>query len=154
MNRKMKNRGFNLIELMVAMFIFLTCLMFIFAIFPASVKAVSQGRYTFLATEIAQQEMEYLKNMDWNKLENFQTWVQSTPDLFYRSTTLSCFINGVESSVTYNSVPVVTVFSTDSTGQADVVSIRVLVKYSHGSKVQKNEYFKSVELETLVAKPD
>lgn len=150
MRRRKKQNAFSLIELMVAMFIFLTCLMFIFGVFPTAVKAVNQGRYTFLATQVAQKELEHLRNLPWEKLDNFSSYVASEPGTFYRNTTLTTYINGVESTVKFESVPVVSTFSTDANGNTEVVTIRVLVKYAFGTEA---DGYKSVEVETLVSRP-
>ncbi len=152
-NKLYQKRGYSLIELMVAMFIFLTCLLFMIGMFPTAVKAVSQARHTFLATSIAQQELEYLKNLPWDKLENFQDYAQSEPDTFYRTTVLTSEINGVSSSVEFQTNPIISNYSTDPSGNVDVVNIRVLVKYAYGSSAVKDEYYKTVDMETLVAKP-
>lgn len=153
--KRRKIAGFSLIEMMVAIFIFANCMMFIIGVFPTAVAASNQGKNTLLANQVAQKEMEYLKSLPWEKLENFQTLVVTEPDTYYRNTTLSSVIRGTKHYVTYESMPVITPFSMGADGRPDILDIRVKVKYKYGSAVLKNpdEYYRSVDLETLVNRP-
>jgi hypothetical protein len=119
-----------------------------------SLRAVNQGRYTLMANKIAQQELEYLKQLSWDKLENFNTLVATNPEYYYRDTNISSTLNGSATSVKYESRPIIYSFSTDASG-TNVVRIVVVVKYNFGSIEVKNtgDYYKSVVLESLVARP-
>lgn len=152
----LRTRAFSLIELMVAMLVFATCLLAAFGIFATAAKASSQAGYTLLAAEVAQKEIEYLKNLDWDELENFSSYAVSNPDKYYRTTTLDVRNNGVQNTINFSSTPMVSACSTDDYGNVDAVSIKVVVQYDFGSgRVKETDgYNKSVELETIVCKPE
>lgn len=135
---------------MIATFIFVTCLLLIISVFPMSMKSLAKGQIIMQADQVAQQELEYLRNMDWEDLSDFETLAQSDPDLFYRNTTLTTQTNGVTKNMIFQSTPYVTVVSTDTTGAPTVLDVRVIVRYGEGSSAI---YDNSVELETLVARP-
>jgi prepilin-type N-terminal cleavage/methylation domain-containing protein len=63
-------QGFSLIELLVAMALFATSLLFIFSVFPVSINSTFHGMNSMLASEIGQTEMEYLKTLSWDELDN------------------------------------------------------------------------------------
>jgi prepilin-type N-terminal cleavage/methylation domain-containing protein len=60
--------GFSLIELLIAMVIFVTCMFGVISIFPSAMKAAVKSRNIMVATKIAQKEVERLKSMPWAEL--------------------------------------------------------------------------------------
>ena len=140
---------------MVSLFIYSTCILFVFGLFPTALQALSQAKFVFMANQVARQEMEYLKNLDWYTLKNFAEIIKSDPEKFYRTSVMECEINGVKSVTTFESCPMITTYEQDGNGEPEILNIRVLVKYRYGSGIKKeaDEYYKSVHLETLVRKP-
>lgn len=155
MRRFSQSKGFKLVEIMVSLFIFATCLLTMLGIFPTSMQALNQSKYLFLAQQVARQEMELLKNTQWKSLENFSTSVQQNPDKYYKKISIVYWINGRKSVITFETQPMVTVYKKDKKGIPRIVNARVLVKYQYGSIIDNsaNGYYKSVDLETLVASP-
>ncbi|MHB2019470.1 MAG: type IV pilus modification PilV family protein [Candidatus Xenobia bacterium] len=58
MRKRQVARAFSLLELLLAMFIFVVSFLGIVAVYPTSVRAVQQGKSEMLAQEIASQQME------------------------------------------------------------------------------------------------
>jgi prepilin-type N-terminal cleavage/methylation domain-containing protein len=146
-----RRSGFSLIELLMALFIFATCLLFIFGIFPTVVQSLNQGRNTFLATQFAQKHMELMKNKAWAELESYANGTPVVPASV--QTPILTVVDGTKSFMNYIQTATVSEASRDvATGTITAVVIRVKVSYparSHSTAPA----FKSVFMETIVAKP-
>jgi prepilin-type N-terminal cleavage/methylation domain-containing protein len=145
-----RRSGFSLIELLMALFIFATCLLFIFGIFPTVVQSLNQGRNTFLATQFAQKHMELMKNKAWAELLSYANGTPVVPASV--QTPLLTVVDGTKSFMNYVQTATVSEASRDATGTITAVVIRVKVSYparSHSTAPA----FKSVFMETIVAKP-
>lgn len=146
-------RGYKLVEYMISLFIYSTCLLFVYGMFPASMQALNQSRYVFLANQVARQEMEYLKNMNWNTLADFQNIIKTNPDKFYRKTTMVCHTEGTKTDLCFESNPMITVFSKDKNGQPEILNVRVMVKYRYGSLMKGHSGYRMIDYETLLERP-
>ncbi|MFP4498470.1 MAG: prepilin-type N-terminal cleavage/methylation domain-containing protein [Vulcanimicrobiota bacterium] len=137
-------KGFSLIEVMIALVIFVSCLLLIFTLFPMAVRSLSQGKHIFLATTVAQKEMEYIKTLPFNQV------AMSNTDLQNRTTTVNLTVNGVNSSIPFTSYTTIS----EDPADANLRNVRVTVKYPYGSAVEQMEYKKSVSVETIIANTD
>lgn len=159
--RSRRRSGFSLIELLVALFIFATCLMFIFGIFPTAAQAVNQARYTFLATQVAQQELEYIKDLysrDFSYARDqdpgdgkgtYLTHKPAEPFIYGHDTTLTTYIDGNENVIKFTAdhqqptrLPTTPNYlggpNDPSNPDYYIWNVKVRVKYAHGSAVRPN----------------
>lgn len=73
---KRGSRGLTIIETLIASVLFLTALVALIGIFPASARAARQAQGHLLATNLAERELELSRAMDFDALENrSQTYV-------------------------------------------------------------------------------
>jgi prepilin-type N-terminal cleavage/methylation domain-containing protein len=144
-NKTGNTPGFSLVELLMAMMIFSTCLLLIIGMFPAANKASAQARHIVMSTEIARKNMEILKSLGWQSLDMNSQVVKNISN---NPVSVKTVINGVSSDTTYSVIPMISTFEKDpDTGEPTIKLVRVQVKYSHG-----NVFKSGATLETLVSK--
>lgn len=87
---KPKARGLTVVETLIASVLFLTALVALIGIFPASARAARQAQGHLLATNLAERELELTRAMDFDALENrTQTYVLAVEN------------NGVQNDITF-----------------------------------------------------
>lgn len=162
-----KSQGFSLIELMFAMFIFATCLLMIFGVFPTAMRAVSQGKYKFLAAEVAQKQLEQLKKMamtNYGDLNPDNDAIKNPDDI-----DIETWTNGVHTVITLRPMIDISVpepqdeyvdpdhdnpATPEYWEEALLKRARVTVNvYMGGEQATRPEYMGNVTLQTLIAKP-
>jgi prepilin-type N-terminal cleavage/methylation domain-containing protein len=135
------SQGFSLLELLFAMLIFSTSLLFIFSLFPAAHKSVAHARYAMMAAEVAKKEMEWVKSLDWNELE---------PNIQRPITVMTSYNNGTKTETIFIPQVFVTNYAKNPADNKIIVkTVRVQVKYEYASKQRVG-----ATLETLVTKAE
>lgn len=139
-----KASGFSILELLIALGIFSTCLLAVYGLFPMAMKAVVQGENVFLANQVAKNEMEYLKTLSWEDLSMESTLVTNRPPTVMTVTT-----NGVTHTTTFNS----TIRIEPLTDDPDNIKVaRVQISWIIGTP-SGNKY-NNIELQTLLNNPN
>lgn len=131
-------RGFNLLEVVVAMALFLTAIMVIVNLFPISSRAIEQSRWRTQALQIAQMQMEmYLAGLS----KPSGTFPDPSP------TTVPITVGDATQALTFD--PTITVTPGSAAG---LYNVRVLVSYSYltPSNTSRLEF---VQLETVAVVP-
>ncbi|MCE1245331.1 MAG: prepilin-type N-terminal cleavage/methylation domain-containing protein [Firmicutes bacterium] len=141
--RRVKLSGFSLLELLIALGIFATCLLAVYGIFPMATKAVVQGENVFLANQVAKNEMEYLKTLSWDDLNMENTAVTDRPP-----TVLTVTSNGITHTTTFNSTIRVEPLADDPD---NIKTVRVQISWIVGTP-GGNKY-NNIELQTLINNP-
>jgi prepilin-type N-terminal cleavage/methylation domain-containing protein len=118
-----KQNGFSLLEVLVAMMLLATALLYIFSVFPISLRSTFHGMNAMIASEVGQAEMEYLKNLPWEQLKN------GTSQVNIKTHEINVESNGIKSSYKFSTVPGVQTLS----GQPDLKIIRLDVKRADGN---------------------
>jgi len=140
-----KIKGFNLIELMMGIFIFVTCVLAIYCIFPMTLNAVVQGQNKLTAIGIAKDKIEYLKTIPWKKLVTNDPMV-----LANNRTTLVSYRNGRTISTTFTvSPPIITALNAD----ASLKQVKVEVQWPVKSPFSYQSYGK-VEISTIMVETE
>jgi len=137
-----KSRGLSLIEIIISLFIFVFCILFIIETFPYTVKAVNKSKKVVLATQLAKRELEYAKQLPWDDLTTDSQYLQN------REISIIARVNGITSTTDFKSFFTITPLPEDPD---NVKVINVQVYWDMGSSGQKNQT-KKVEMEVLVSK--
>lgn len=74
------SRGFSIIEVMVGIFIFSMGLLAVYAVLQSSVNANSYNRNALVASNIARENIELLRNIRDTNYSKYQIWNLSNPD--------------------------------------------------------------------------
>lgn len=91
-------KGFSLAEVLIALAIFSVGLLSIYGLFPLAMRAANQGETIFIANQLGQKEIEFLRMMSWDDLSMENQAIKVRP-----STKMTTTINGVTSTNEYNS---------------------------------------------------
>lgn len=144
MNPLRRSSGISLIEVLIALAIFVTSVLAIYGIFPMAMKAVNQGENNLLANQVAKKELEYVKTLSWDQLDNENEAVSSrTP------TMVTTTVNGVPRTVSFEPVIRIDPLPDDPT---NIKIVRVQVKWTIGSP--SGNKIMHVDMETLINNPD
>jgi len=138
-----KQNGFSILELLIAIGIFSTCLLAVYGIFPMATKAVVQGENVFLANQVAKNEMEFLKTLSWDELSMENTAVTERPP-----TVLTITSNGITHTTTFNSSIRIEPLAEDPD---NIKTARVQISWIVGTP-SGNKY-NVIELQTLINNP-
>ncbi|MCD4786159.1 MAG: prepilin-type N-terminal cleavage/methylation domain-containing protein [Candidatus Eremiobacteraeota bacterium] len=141
-NKSKKSRGLSLIEIVVSLFIFVICILFVVETFPYTIKAVNKSRRIILATQLAKRELEFAKQLPWDDLVTDGTYLQN------REVSIISTVNGITSTTDFKSYFTVNPLPEDPD---DIKAVNVKVYWDMGSSGQKDQTRK-VEMEILVAK--
>jgi len=142
--RNSRVSGFSLVELLIALTIFSVGVLGLYSIFPFAMKAVNQAENRFLANQIGQKEIEFLKTVSWDDLNNDNQEINSRP-----STITTTTINGNSYSTTFNSIIRIDPLPDDP----QIIKVaRVQISWTTGSP--RGPKFHHVDLETLINNPD
>lgn len=138
-----KEKGLNLIELLIGLSIFATCFIMIMGIFPTGVKAVQQGKNVLLATHIAEQQMEYIKSLDFASVtsSNLQAATVNMTSVVQNITQNLSF--DVSYSITY-----------PLNGHNDLKAVRVQVSWLEGLWSGNQPVPRTVNVETIIYNPE
>src|SRR5437016_5537209 len=101
-----RQRGMNLIELMIGMFIFVVAFLGIVGIYPISVRAAHQGKEYMLGLGLADQLMEQQLSIPFSQQPvTGPAWAPSTTT---GHTNILSTVNGAQQETTYNTTVIVT----------------------------------------------
>lgn len=140
--RKIRSKGFNLIEVLVSLFILMFCIFLIVEIFPNSVKAVRMGKKIVLANQIAHRELEFAKSLSWDDLSEENTVLQN------RKTSITTKVNGIPSTTDYRTFFNISRFTDDPD---NIKVVKVTVRWDLDQNNQGADR-KKVEMELLVSR--
>lgn len=141
-SRRRNEAGFSLIELLIASAIFVTCLLSVYSMFVYSMRSIKKSEDYLLADQIAKKEMEYVKTLDWDTLDDpLSNALNNRPNV-----EITTSLNGVQVTNSFSSNIMVTDL------EANVKVARILIQWStaspSGNKVD------SLELFTYINNPD
>ncbi|MCD4786157.1 MAG: prepilin-type N-terminal cleavage/methylation domain-containing protein [Candidatus Eremiobacteraeota bacterium] len=139
-----KQRGFSLIELLIALTIFAVSLLAIYGTFPVAMQAITKAEKNFLANQVATQEIEFLKTLQWDELSMDNDEINERPPTVVTST-----INGVTHNTTFNSIIRIDPLTEDPD---NIKVVRVQVSWVIGSS--RGDKFYYVQLETMLNNPE
>jgi len=137
--KRIRIKGFSVIELLIALAIFVTSFCMIIGIFPVTFRSIQMSKNFLLATNLAEQKMEYAKSLPFSDID--------TTHLANESITMFSTVNGVQQTLRFTcnyqlSAP----SSTSDPYYGQIKYITVMVTWQYG--VQQ-EYIK---LQSSVAK--
>ncbi|MHB2016157.1 MAG: type IV pilus modification PilV family protein [Candidatus Xenobia bacterium] len=85
--------GFNLIELLIGMFIFIVSMLGIVAVYPTAMQAITRGRDRMLGQMLAEQQMQAVLATPFSQQPK-------SPESF--DVPLQCTVNGVQEVIEYH----------------------------------------------------
>jgi len=139
-----KQKGFSLIELLIALAIFAVSLLAIYGTFPIAMRAITKAENNFLANQVAIKEVEFLKTLPWEELTMDNDEITERP-----STVVTSTINGVTINTTFNSIIRIDPLPDDPD---NIKVVRVQISWTTGSPA--GERFNYIQLETLLNNPE
>lgn len=123
---------------MIAIALFLTSFCMIIGIFPVTFKSVQLSKESLIASNIAEQQLEYAKSLTFGEISN-----DPNGPLKHSSYVLSNTVNGVQQSLEFSVDYFVTSISTE------LKDVKVTVTWYKGANNTEPHY---VVLETKIAK--
>lgn len=142
--RRRLRKGFSLAEVLIALAIFSVGLLSIYGLFPLAMRAANQGETVFIANQLGQKEIEFLRTLSWDDLSMENTAISNRP-----ATTMTTTINGATSTTTYNSSIRIDPLPDDPN------NIKIArVQISWNTSTPSGSKFNHVDLETLFNNPE
>ena len=142
--KRTKSKGFSLAEVLIALAIFSVGLLSIYGLFPLAMRAANQGESIFLANQLGQKEIEFLRTLSWSELDTTNELISDRPE-----TTMTTTINGATNTTVYSSTIRIDALPEDP----DNIKI-ARVQISWMSPTPGGSKFNNVELETLFNNPE
>lgn len=136
-----KKSGFSLIEVVVAISVFIFLVTYITASLPNSLKAVEMGKDRMIAGHIARKEMEFVRSLSWSEQDS------SNPALQGRYTTIITRLKDTEIEKNFYSYFDISTHPEDS----NLKIIKVSIRWDQG-KIQSPPGYREVTLETFTYK--
>lgn len=91
--RRCRIKGFSIIELLIALAIFVTSFCMIIGIFPVTFRSIQMSKNYLLATNLAEQKMEYAKSLVFTDID--------TTHLPNETITIFSTVNGVQQTLRF-----------------------------------------------------
>ncbi|MHB2018052.1 MAG: type IV pilus modification PilV family protein [Candidatus Xenobia bacterium] len=130
-------RGFSLVEVMVAMFVFVVSFLGVVSVYPTAMHSVQGAKNLSLAQNIASQQMELALDTPYATLAQDITGGLTTDA---RSFTLLCSMHGAQQTLVYNYSRVLTfwdpVLQQSSTTDSGLIDIRVQVDWLEDGRLR------------------
>ena len=137
-------KGFSLAEVLIALAIFSVGLLSIYGLFPLAMRAANQGETIFIANQLGQKEIEFLRMLSWDDLSMENQVINNRP-----STTMTTTINGATSTTVYDSSIRIDPLPDDP----DNIKI-ARVQISWVTSTPSGSKFSHVDLETMFNNPE
>lgn len=137
-----KEKGLNLIELLIGLSIFATCFIMIMGIFPTGIKAVQHGKNILLAAHIAEQQMEYVKSLDFSNV--------TSSNLQATTIAMTSIVQNVTQNLSYDVSYSITY---PLNGHNDLKAVRVQVSWFEGQATSQ-PFPRTVSSETIIYNPE
>ena len=91
--RRYRIKGFSVIELLIALAIFVTSFCMIIGIFPVTFRSIQMSKNFLLATNLAEQKMEYAKSLPFTSID-----ITNLPN---ETITMFSTVNGVQQTLRF-----------------------------------------------------
>ncbi|MDQ7822336.1 MAG: prepilin-type N-terminal cleavage/methylation domain-containing protein [Candidatus Eremiobacteraeota bacterium] len=148
-------RGFSLIELLIAIAIFLTSFCMIIGVFPVTFRSIQMAKNQMLATHFAEERIEYVKGMEFASILAMSEYNPPAPPPvpLNGSFTVTSMVNGVTQTLSYNWNIQVNKLPDAAANPCELCGVRVTVWwYENSNEAATINKVHSVDLYTEVAK--